>query len=74
MNTNVMPSVVQMEREALNKLVTEVKETLATDIQINKTKKSSFGIVDLWQVHRNMKSANRPFKRKRNTITSYIYP
>jgi hypothetical protein len=74
MNANVMPSVVRMEREALNKLVTEVKETLATDIQFNKMRKNSFGIVDLWHIHRNMKSANRPFNRKRNKISSYIYP
>jgi hypothetical protein len=74
MNSNVMPSIVQMDREALNKWVAEVKETLATDVQLPKPKTSSFGIVDLWHIHRNMKSANRPFKRKRNKISSYIYP
>jgi hypothetical protein len=74
MNSNVMPSIVQMERKVLNKLVTEVKETLATDIEFPKVKKSSFGIVDLWNIQRNMKSANRPFRKKRNKISSYIYP
>jgi len=74
MNSNVMPSIVQMEREVLNKLVTEIKETLATEVQFPKTRKNSFGIVDLWDIQRKMKTANRPFKRKRNKISSYIYP
>ena len=74
MKNDVMPSIVQMERKVLEKLVTEVKETLATGIQLTRKNRNSFGIVDLWNIQKNMKSANRPFKRRRNRITSYIYP
>jgi hypothetical protein len=64
MNSNVMPSIVQMEEEVLRQLVTEVKETVATDFQVRKTaKKPSFGIVNLWNVQRKMKSASLPFSR-----------
>ena len=74
MKNDVMPSIVQMERKALEKLCTEVKETLATDIGLSRKNCNSFGLVDLWNIQRNMKSANRPFKRRRNRITNYIYP
>jgi hypothetical protein len=74
MKNDVMPSIVQMERKVLEKLVTEVKETLATHTQLSAKNGNSFGLVDLWNIQKNMKSANRPFKRRRNQITNYIYP
>jgi hypothetical protein len=74
MKNDVMPSIVQMERKVLEKLVTEVKETLATDTQLSSKNGNSFGLVDLWNIQKNMKSANRPFKRRRNQISNYIYP
>lgn len=59
MNSNVMPSIVQIEKEKLRKLVTEVKETVATNINIkpsiNKGKK--FGVVDLWKCQNMMRTA-----------------
>ncbi len=59
MESNVMPSIVKIEKESLKKLVEEVKETLATDIKtgIVGTKQKSFGIVDLWNRHRSLRTA-----------------
>lgn len=62
MKSDVMPSIVQMEYGVLENLLTEVKETLATDIKLPATTKPSFGIVDLWKIRRNAKSASSMFK------------
>ena len=61
MKNDVMPSIVQMETKTLRNLVREVKETVATDVVSLKAKQSglSFGIVDLWNIRRNMKTARR---------------
>ena len=58
-NSNVMPSIVQIERESLRQLVTEVKETLATDLNVNSAveKQKSFGVVDLWNLHKKRRTA-----------------
>ena len=45
-----MQSIVQMDTETLKRLTTEVKETLATDINIAAPKKQ-FTAVDLWKIH-----------------------
>jgi hypothetical protein len=62
MKSNVMPSIVQIEANELKQLVSEVKETVATEmIRVNNAPKSvkpRFGVVDLWNIHRNMKSAH----------------
>ena len=64
MKSSTMPSIVQMEEEVLRQLVTEVKETVATDFQMAKTAtKPSFGILNLWNIQRKMKSAALPFRR-----------
>ncbi len=59
MNSNVMPSIVKIEKENLRKLVEEVKETLATNINMGKlvTRQRSFGIVDLWNRQKNVRTA-----------------
>ena len=62
MKNEVMPSIVQMEYGVLENLLTEVKETLATDIEMPETTKSSFGIVDLWNIRKNARSASSRFK------------
>jgi len=59
MKNDVMPSVVQMEAELLQRLVTEVKETVATDVHVPKAKKNVLRVVDVWNIQRNMKSASR---------------
>ena len=50
MNQVVMQSIVQMDTETLKRLTTEVKETLATDINMAAQKKQ-FTLVDLWKIH-----------------------
>ena len=59
MKTNVMPSVIQIEKESLKELVTEVKETLATDINLKPqvVKQKKFGIADMWNCQRNVRTA-----------------
>ena len=62
MKGNVMSSMVQMEPEILKNLVTEVKETIATDIGEIKKPVRSFSIVDLWNIRRNSNSARNRFR------------
>ena len=62
MKNDVMPSIVQMEYGVLETLLTEVKETLATDIKMPDKQRTSFGIVDLWKIRRNVRSARSMFK------------
>ena len=63
MKSDVMPSIVQMEYGVLQDLLTEVKETVAKDIKMSEpATKPSFGIVDLWKIRRNVKSAIGMFK------------
>ncbi len=59
MNSKVMPSIVQIEEKSLRQLVTEVKETIATNINLqpNVAKQKKFGIVDLWNCQRNIRTA-----------------
>ena len=68
MKGNYFLSLVEMDSEARQQLVTEVKETLATDAGLANNEKASFKTVDLWKMERNKKSATRTFSRKRNEI------
>lgn len=68
MKGNFMPSLVRMGNETLQHLVAEVKETIATDVDLAKTEKASIKVVDLWKIQRNRKSAIKTFSRKRNHI------
>ena len=52
----VMPSIVQMDTETLKRLTTEVKETLATGIDMPAQKKR-FTVVDLWKIHQAKRTA-----------------
>jgi len=53
----VMPSIVQMDSETLKRLTTEVKETLATGI--NMPLKKRFTAVNLWKIHQAKKQPAR---------------
>lgn len=55
MNKDVTPSIIKMEDEQLKQLLTEVKETVATD----DVTKNTFSAADLWNIQRNMKPAFR---------------
>jgi len=63
MKDDVMPSVVQMEYGQLQDLLKEVKETIAKDVKFPEPKtKKSFGIVDMWKIRTNAKSASTMFR------------
>ena len=59
MTSNVMPSIVQIEEGSLKQLVTEVKETLATNmnVQPDSEKDKKFGVVDMWKTQRAVRTA-----------------
>lgn len=61
MKCDVMPGLIQLEKEELQQLCCEVKETIANDIVFPeiKVKETSFGIGDLWSIQRKMKTAGR---------------
>lgn len=63
MKIDALPSIVQMEPEVLNNLVREVKETLATDIQLPGVKRPSLTFAQLWNIRRNAKTARSRFGR-----------
>ena len=65
MNSNVMPSILKMGKEELEQLLStaDVKETIATEINLAKNQNRAFGIVDLWNIQRNMRSARKLSKR-----------
>lgn len=62
MKIDASPSIVQMEPAVLNKLVKEVRETLATDIQLPEVKQPLFTITDLWNIRRYAKTARGSFR------------
>lgn len=55
MKSDLVHTRVQMEKTILDRLVTEVKETVATDVALSNgnARKSSFGTLDLWAIRRN---------------------
>jgi len=72
MKSDAVQSIVQMEPRILRQLVTEVRETVATGIEFPKTNKSSFGIVDMWNIRKNGRHAGRG-RRKTTIITGLSY-
>ena len=62
MKLDVKPSFVKMEKETLDQLVTEVKETIAV-VDLRKKSKRSFGLVDIWNIWRTGKSATGMMRR-----------
>ena len=63
MNSDVMPSRVQMDAEVLKNLLTEVKETVANVIERPEVKPTSFSVVDMWNIRRTAKSASSLMRR-----------
>ncbi len=62
MKGNAVPSLVKMDPELLKSIVTEVKETIAIDIEETDMPARSFSIVDLWNIRRNSKRARDRFR------------
>jgi hypothetical protein len=63
MKSDVMPSHARVDAEVLKNLLIEVKETVATDYQMPKPAKRSFGITDLWNIRRNARTASNLMRR-----------
>lgn len=63
MNGNVMSSRVQMDTETLKNLVTEVKETLASDLINTSGKNPRFTAAELWRLERNRRRATGSGRR-----------
>ncbi|MBC7948402.1 MAG: hypothetical protein H7Y42_11015 [Chitinophagaceae bacterium] len=64
MKSDVMPSVLQMSAEELQQLMTEVQETVATEIQLpGDDQERSFGIVDMWNFRKTAKSTRDLIRR-----------
>jgi hypothetical protein len=72
MKSDLVHSRVQMEPSILKRLVTEIHETVATDVQM-KEKKNSFGVVSLWNVRRNGRYAAHTRHRKPRIVTGIGY-
>jgi hypothetical protein len=62
MKGSMQTSVIQMEENTFMHLVEEVKETMAI-VDLAQPKRQSFGIVDMWNIRRNGKSAVSMMKR-----------
>ncbi len=66
MKSDIMHSRVQLENDILKRLVTEVHETVATDVQMAKAKRTpNFGVLNLWSLRRNSRSARSAIKQPR---------
>lgn len=66
MKSDLMHRRVQLEKDILDRLVTEVPETIATDVQFAKTKAApKFGVLNLWSLRRNTRSARHAIKQPR---------
>jgi hypothetical protein len=66
MKSDIMHSRVQLEDDILKRLVTEVHETVATDVQLAKAKQTpNFGVLNLWSLRRNSRSARQAIKQPR---------
>ena len=53
-----MPSIAHVDANTLNTLTTEVKETLAEPTSNNSAVPARCGVIELWKIHRNSKSAH----------------
>jgi hypothetical protein len=59
-----------MEPAILKNLVSEVKETVATEVAAEKENRSSFGLVDMWNIRKHGRYAGKP--RQKGTIVTGI--
>ena len=55
-------SAIQMNDETFMRLVTEVKETIA-NVDFPDPARRSFGLIDMWNIRRNARSATRLVRR-----------
>jgi hypothetical protein len=62
-----------MEPTLLRNLVTEVKETVATDVDMPEERKPSFGILNLWDIRRNRRYAAHNTRKQPRIVTGFGY-
>jgi hypothetical protein len=66
MNSDVMHSRARLERNVLERLVTEVPETVAKDFNVQKPKQMApFTTLHLWNLRRNTRSARKAIRQPR---------
>jgi hypothetical protein len=71
MSNNTIPSLIQMEPALLQHLVTEVKETIATGIEMpHNAKPVSFKAINFWNIQRKGKFVNSGSARKKSKVIS----
>lgn len=63
MKNDVMPSIVRVDPEVLQTLLTEVKETVAHYFETPAVKQKVFTQVDMWNIRRKVKSASTRARR-----------
>jgi hypothetical protein len=63
MKASVLPTMVELDAEALKLLVAEVKETIANAIQLHEKPNRSFRVGDMWNIRKNSKSASSLVRR-----------
>jgi hypothetical protein len=55
-----------VEKDILERLVTEVHETVAKDVKLAKANQApKFGVLNLWSLRRNSRSARQAIKQPR---------
>ena len=59
MKQELNSSKVYLEQEELDRLITQVKETVATDIAKQTVSKQVFSVADLWNIQRMKKEHQR---------------
>ncbi len=72
MKSDLVHSRVQMDRNILDKLVTEVRETVATDVEFAGAERPSFSALKLWSIRRNSRFAYNG-RRKPRIVTGFGY-
>ena len=74
MKSDLVHSRVQMEPAILERLVTEVKETVATEVALPSTdaRKGSFSALDLWAIRRNRRYSASG-RRQPRIVTGFGY-
>jgi len=65
MKSDVMGSVMPINKEELKELLKETKETLATDAKTDGNNRS-FGVVDLWNVQKRQRPTSSMMRRWSN--------
>jgi hypothetical protein len=64
MKNDVMPSALRVEGKEVQQTVKVTKTNVVTGTKGPKKSRNSFKVVDLWNIQRNMKSANSLLRRR----------